>query len=77
MSNRRPRKREDKFVVRLPQGMRDHIAAKANENVRSMNSEFIHRLQATARLEAELERALRTIDQLLAVNAAERSGDCT
>lgn len=71
------RKREDKFVVRLPAGMRDQIAARASENVRSMNSEFIHRLQATAKLEAELDRALRTIDQLLGVSAAQGSGDDT
>lgn len=77
MSNPQPHKRDEKFVVRLPAGMRYQIAARASENVRSMNSEFVHRLQATAKLEADLDRALRTIDQLLAITGAEHSGDGT
>lgn len=75
MSNPQTRKRDEKFVVRLPAGMREQIAVKANENVRSMNSEFVHRLQTTAKLEIELDRALRTIDQLLAITDAEHPGD--
>lgn len=35
----------DKFVVRLPEGMRDRIAHVAREQHRSMNSEIIARLQ--------------------------------
>lgn len=35
----------DKFVVRLPDGMRDGIAAQAGTNGRSMNSEIINRLE--------------------------------
>jgi urate oxidase len=35
----------DKFVVRLPDGMRDQIYDAAKENNRSMNSEIITRLQ--------------------------------
>jgi hypothetical protein len=77
MPKRLARKLEEKFVVRLPAGMRELIAAKASENVRSMNSEVVHRLETTAKLEADLDRALRTIDQLLAVNAAQGSGDGT
>ncbi|KGA59279.1 Arc family DNA-binding protein [Proteus vulgaris] len=34
-------KEYDKFVVRLPDGMRDQIAKKADENGRSMNSEIV------------------------------------
>lgn len=77
MPKRLGRKLEEKFVVRLPAGMRELIAAKASENVRSMNSEVVHRLETTAKLEADLDRALRTIDQLLAVNAAQGAGDGT
>lgn len=77
MPKRLARKLEEKFVVRLPAGMRELIAAKASENVRSMNSEVVHRLETTAKLEADLDRALRTIDQLLAVNAAQAAGDGT
>ncbi|WP_304639710.1 Arc family DNA-binding protein [Pseudomonas sp.] len=35
----------DKFVVRLPQGMRDRIAEVAKQHHRSMNSEIIARLE--------------------------------
>ncbi|MNH65401.1 Arc-like DNA binding domain protein [compost metagenome] len=35
----------DKFVVRLPDGMREQINAVAKENHRSMNSEIIARLK--------------------------------
>ncbi|MFS8040116.1 MULTISPECIES: Arc family DNA-binding protein [Xanthobacter] len=36
---------QNKFVVRLPEGMRDRIAEAAKENNRSMNSEIITRLE--------------------------------
>lgn len=35
----------DKFVVRLPDGMREHIAEVAKQHHRSMNSEIIARLE--------------------------------
>lgn len=35
----------DKFVVRLPEGMRDRIAEVAKQHHRSMNSEIIARLE--------------------------------
>ncbi|MFZ2289912.1 MAG: Arc family DNA-binding protein [Halopseudomonas yangmingensis] len=35
----------DKFVIRLPDGMRDHIAEVARKHHRSMNSEIIARLE--------------------------------
>lgn len=70
MNNRPTRQLEEKFVVRLPDGMRDRLALQARDNARSMNSEIVHRMETTARLEAELERALKTIDLLLAVAPA-------
>lgn len=70
MSNQPKRQPEDKFVVRLPDGMRERIALQARENTRSMNSEIIHRLETTAELEAALDRALKIIDQLLAAPSA-------
>lgn len=36
----------DKFVVRLPDGMREEIARRARENGRSMNSEMIMMMRA-------------------------------
>lgn len=37
----------DKFMLRLPDGMRDRIAEAARANNRSMNSEIIARLEAS------------------------------
>ncbi|MCP4595767.1 Arc family DNA-binding protein [Neptuniibacter sp.] len=41
----------DKFTLRLPEGMRDEIREAAVKRGRSMNSEIVLRLQATARSE--------------------------
>lgn len=70
MSNKPKRLSEDKFVVRLPDGMRERIATEARDNARSMNSEIIYRLETTVELEAALDRALKIIDQLLAASPA-------
>lgn len=35
----------DKFVVRMPDGLRERIAETAKEAARSMNSEIVHRLE--------------------------------
>lgn len=70
MSNKPKRLHEEKFVVRLPDGMRERIAVQARENTRSMNSEIVHRLESTVELEAALDRALKIIDQLLAASPA-------
>ncbi|MBA1278132.1 Arc family DNA-binding protein [Stutzerimonas stutzeri] len=55
----------DKFVVRLPDGMRDRIAEVANQGHRSMNSEIVERLarsfeadQAAANLKDQLIRQM-------------------
>ena len=40
-----PSSKQDQFVVRLPDGMRDEIKAAAREAGRSMNSELVTRLQ--------------------------------
>jgi hypothetical protein len=55
----------DKFVVRLPEGLRPEIAAVARLNHRSMNGEIINRLQRTLILEQLQERQSDLITQLL------------
>ena len=40
-----PSRKLDKFILRLPDGMRDAIAASAKANNRSMNAEIVARLQ--------------------------------
>ncbi|MCJ8167987.1 Arc family DNA-binding protein [Atopomonas sediminilitoris] len=42
----------DKFVLRLPQGMRDRIAEVARQRHRSMNSEIINRLEQSLSIDA-------------------------
>lgn len=37
----------DKFLVRLPEGMRDRLADAARENGRTMTAEITHRLRAS------------------------------
>ena len=39
-----PSRRAEQFVLRLPPGMRDRLAAEAKRNGRSMNSELVDRL---------------------------------
>ncbi|MCT8353937.1 Arc family DNA-binding protein [Photorhabdus kayaii] len=46
MTNK-PVSAQDKFMLRLPDGMREAIAERAKENGRSMNSEIVQILQDT------------------------------
>lgn len=42
-----PSETQERFIVRLPDGMRDKIAAAAKSSNRSMNSEIVARLEST------------------------------
>ena len=42
-----PSQKQDKFVLRLPDGMRDQIKAQAEKSSRSMNAEIIARLESS------------------------------
>lgn len=42
-----PSETQDRFIVRLPDGMRERIAQAAIENKRSMNAEIVARLERT------------------------------
>lgn len=37
----------DKFVIRMPDGLRDRIAEAASASLRSMNSEILYRLESS------------------------------
>ena len=56
---------QDKFVIRLPDGLRPEIAAVASRNQRSMNGEIINRLVRSLTLEMVLDQKNRVIAQLL------------
>lgn len=49
----------DKYIVRLPDGMRERIRQQAASNRRSMNAEIVHCLEQTIDLESE-DRAAST-----------------
>lgn len=46
-----PSEVQDRFIVRLPDGMRERIAVAAKANNRSMNAEIVARLEDTFSLE--------------------------
>jgi len=47
MSSDFPSRGLDKFVLRLPEGMRDKIGVAARANKRTMNAEIVQRLEAS------------------------------
>ncbi|ERH60452.1 Arc family DNA-binding protein [Pseudomonas simiae] len=56
---------QDKFVIRLPEGLRPQIAATARNNQRSMNGEIIIRLQRSLIQEQLRDEQERIITVLL------------
>lgn len=42
-----PSEKQDQYMLRMPDGMRDALKAKAAENKRSLNAEIVSRLQAS------------------------------
>lgn len=42
----------DKFMLRFPDGMRDHMRVEAEKNNRSMNAEIIHRLEMSIAIDS-------------------------
>ena len=56
-----PSRKLDKFILRLPDGMRDAIAASAKANNRSMNAEIILRLENSFAPEAAALRRNRVL----------------
>jgi len=63
----------DKFVVRLPSGMRDRIAEVARTNHRSMNSEIIARMEQSLNQEegVSLDNGLRMDSPELSIHERE------
>jgi len=55
----------DQFVVRLPEGMRDKIAAAAEARGRSMNSEIVDRLLKSMEQSDDVKELQRVIGDLL------------
>lgn len=51
----------DKFVLRLPPGLRDRIKAEAERNNRSMNAEISHTLESTYPAPISLEEVVSDV----------------
>lgn len=54
MSDKQVRE-HDKFMLRLPDGMREHLKSEAASNKRSLNAEIVDRLEATLPHRIELD----------------------
>lgn len=55
------RQEQDKYIVRLPDGMRDQLKAAAKANGRSLNAEIVHRLSSPTLQVISLEDAKRLL----------------
>jgi hypothetical protein len=70
-----PRQPQDKFVLRLPDGMRDEIAKAAKANGRSMNAEIVNRLQRSFDPEVEHLATMAKVLEKFSRDVAERAHD--
>ncbi|MBX5236279.1 Arc family DNA-binding protein [Rhizobium sp. NLR4a] len=59
-----PSDKQDQFMVRLPEGMRDQIAGAAEQNGRSMNAEIVSRLDLSFRFGEGLDRFIASHEEL-------------
>ena len=62
----------DKFVVRLPEGMRQRIAEVAKNYHRSMNSEIVSRLESSLRTEACIQHEFEEEGTTQSVESGEK-----
>ena len=69
-----PSDQHDKFMLRLPDGMRDRIKAAADANGRSMNAEIVACLNAASPARNAHEILLDQMVKSGLVSAAERDG---
>ena len=74
-----PSEQADKFVLRLPDSMRDCIRAAAEANSRSMNAEIVARLEASCEFRKEAqtlgERLDRTESEVRPLREAKDQGE--
>lgn len=61
-------KNQEQFIVRLPDGMRDRIKKKAEQNGRSMNAEIVWTLENAYPPEDPLREAIDSVVRLYAVS---------
>lgn len=68
-----PSQSQDRFIVRLPDGMRERIAEEAKKNNRSMNAEIVSRLEQTFNLvsAAPLSKGIKNLSNNIKMLAME------
>jgi plasmid stability protein len=54
----------ERFIVRLPDGMRERIAASAKASERSMNAEIVHRLEQSFSSEGAIEQIAASAEKI-------------
>ena len=62
-----PSENLDRFMLRLPEGMRDKIGVAAREANRTMNAEIVARLEASFLEGATLEARIKKIEAHLGI----------
>ncbi|MEY9198340.1 hypothetical protein ABIA16_003456 [Sinorhizobium fredii] len=68
-----PSAKQDQFVLRLPDGMRDTIKEAADHNGRSMNAEIVARLEASFDPSANKDAQIEWLSDYLEQEQKERS----
>jgi hypothetical protein len=66
--NKKPVQPQDKYVLRMPEGLRDRIKMFAERNNRSMNAEIIHHIEFSMETERQnreigVEYGMRTPEE--------------
>ncbi|OWV87342.1 hypothetical protein ATY75_03260 [Rhizobium sp. N122] len=69
MTDDKPVREQDKFMLRLPDGMRERIADAAKSNKRSMNAEIVAALEDAYPDPARFREELAFIDEIDEIQA--------
>jgi hypothetical protein len=64
MADKRTGRGSDQFMLRMPDGMRDRIAAAARDNGRSMNAEIVSRLEESLEDDNTIGELLDRVERL-------------
>ncbi|MGU3496325.1 Arc family DNA-binding protein [Xanthobacteraceae bacterium A53D] len=64
MAEETPVREHEKFILRMPEGMRDRIAREAKNNGRSMNAELIARIEKTFEDDTAFSKLLDRVDEI-------------
>lgn len=66
---------QDKFVLRLPDGMRERLKAEAEANKRSMNAEIVARIEDSFEARQRMDAGIQGVTELLTTVIARVASD--